>query len=198
VSDGYDREDEHAEEIEDDDTIVYATMTVDGSGDVDADRLDELFPTADHVEAHHRVSGDYLVETGDDPTAFVCPECGEGTHSKRDIDGTPYYRHHDNKECARDVRDALEQKREQRRKENRPPLWKQAVSIAIGAGISLGVFAAVMRFMPTREMTMNGEPVMIPPSGPGAYVAFGLLLLLAVLIVWTVQNVPPMGRGGRL
>jgi hypothetical protein len=195
----YDREDEHAEQIEDDDTIVYATMTVDGSGDLDADRLDELFPNADHVEAHHRVSGDYLAETGDDPTSFVCPKCGEGTHSKRDIDGTPYYRHHDNKECARDVRDVLEQKREERRKKNRTPRWKRAVNLGIGVAVSIGATAGVMHLMPTSEMTINGEAATIPPTGPTAYVGAGLLIVLAITIVLALRYMPrPPAGGGRL
>jgi hypothetical protein len=188
------------EEIEDDDTIVYATMTVDGSGDMDADRLNELFPNADHVEAHHRVTGDYLVETGDDPSAFVCPECGEGTHSKRDIDGTPYYRHYDNKECARDVRDALEQKREERRKANRKPAWQQALGFAIGVVLSVGVMAVVLRVMPQSEMTINGDSVMVPPSDPSLYAGLGVVLMVAFIIALGLQYLPGavISRGGRL
>jgi hypothetical protein len=190
-SDGFDRE------VEQDDTVVYATMTIHAAGSVSDDKLAEMFPDADYLKADHRVTGDILAEIGDKPTTFVCPECGEGVDSKRDIDDTPYYRHYDNKDCERDMRDALKQKREERQKQNRTPRWKQALGLAIGAGISLSGFVAVMRFLATREMTMNNEPVMIPPPGPGAYISFGLLLVLAIAIFLTIQVLPRPGpRGG--
>jgi len=176
------------------DSVVYATMTVDTSGDVTDDELGDMFPDADHVKAHHRVTGNILGEIGDKPTNYVCPKCGEGVHSKRDINETSYYRHYDNKNCKRDVRDA----REQKRKQNRPARWRRALSAVLGAGISIAIIAAVMESMPAREMTMNGEPVMIPPSGLENYVTVGLILVLAILIMWAVRVMPRMGVGGRL
>lgn len=185
-----------AEEIDEDNVIVYATTTVDSAGDFDANRLRSLAPAADHVEAHHRVTGDLLAETGDDPAAFVCPECGEGVHTKRDIDGTPYYRHYENEDCPRDTRDALEQQRQEHRKKNRTPRWKQALNLGIGLALSFGATAAVMHWMPTSEMTINGESVMVPPATPSPYVSLGLVILLAFTIVLALKYAPARFRRG--
>jgi len=49
--------------------------------------------------------------------------------------------------------------------------------------------------MENSGMTINGEPVMVPPPAPTPYITIGLLVFLAVVIVYAVQIMPRMGGG---
>ncbi|MCG1002879.1 MULTISPECIES: hypothetical protein [Halobacterium] len=72
------------------------------TADLDRDRLDEWLAAnfnGEHVEVVAREDGEILETAGEDPTPFICPSCGEGSHGIRSSGDQRVYYHGSDDPC---------------------------------------------------------------------------------------------------
>lgn len=180
-----------------DEVLVYTETTISKPpSEVTEEYLDEHFD-ADLVHAYHRRKQDRLAETGDKPYTYVCPECGEGTWTADEFDDVWYYYHHDNQDCPLDVRDARDKHATDNDATPTQSLRERLGMTALTLGVAGAVMYGVLRVLPKSTITVNGEPMTIPPTEM-VWPVFGIIAFV-MFVIAVIPYLPGKVnlRGGR-